>query len=243
MFGVIISSRPVLTSPTQLSDTQYAFQIRPTPPFNHLVVFLLPGQTLPASHAAAIYLRIPPAPSFRLLGAVGNEKPSAIFKVNVAGPAASSTSSLNGTKEEVMLDDATLQPVEDTSDTAGDSAAQQDDIVLGISIEPAAQIEAQLAAARSSNSSQSHQPSFTPPAANALVRNVSATASASLAPQQVKVLAQHVGTNAYNFLQGFARRDTAGGEEVVPTRALQEWYRKFEKRVDLDPGFLFKDDG
>jgi hypothetical protein len=80
-FGVIVSGRPVLTDAQVVSPTQVAYQIPSQPSFSHIVVFLLPGTTLPNNTAAAVYAQLPGSTEFKLLGAIANEKPSAIFKV------------------------------------------------------------------------------------------------------------------------------------------------------------------
>jgi hypothetical protein len=53
-------------------------------------------------------------------------------------------------------------------------------------------------------------------------------------------LAQRIIKNAFNFLAGFS--GTAGQVEVVPLKAFEEWWRKFEGRVRSDPGFLERDE-
>ncbi|KAI0131996.1 hypothetical protein BJ170DRAFT_679893 [Xylariales sp. AK1849] len=56
---------------------------------------------------------------------------------------------------------------------------------------------------------------------------------------QTQVLAQRIIKNAFNFLASFSGQ--AGGTEVVPLRAFEEWWRKFESRVRSDPSFLERD--
>lgn len=97
-------------------------------------------------------------------------------------------------------------------------------VVIGISVEPAAYVT-QLITERSA----------------------AAAASGSGAGQQALatrpstlVLAQRIIRNAFNFLAGFS--GTAGQVEVVPLKAFEDWWRKFESRVRSDPGFLERDD-
>ncbi|KAK5013211.1 hypothetical protein LTR60_003987, partial [Cryomyces antarcticus] len=87
MFGAIVAGRPVLAPATTISPTQYAFTIPASPPFHHIVIFLLPGTTLPADSAATVWIQLPPSTEFKLLGGIANEKQSAVFKVNNAGNA------------------------------------------------------------------------------------------------------------------------------------------------------------
>ncbi|KAI0177848.1 hypothetical protein BJ166DRAFT_33809 [Pestalotiopsis sp. NC0098] len=55
-------------------------------------------------------------------------------------------------------------------------------------------------------------------------------------PPSTQVLAQRIIKNAFNFLASFSGQ--AGGTEVVPLRAFEEWWKKFESRVRSDPSFL-----
>ena len=213
MFGLIVSGRPVDALPQTISDTQYAFKIPSTPSFAHIVVFLLPGVQLPTDSAATVYVQIPPSQEFKLLGGIGPGKESAIFKVDGLKTGLQSNGSVAG-DEDVMTDDFALN-------TNGSTPTVGGDIVVGLSIEPTNQVEAQLATLRNGAS----QPS------NALVRpNSTAVGRAT-----TKVLAQRIIGNAFNFLASF-------GSDVVPLKAFQEWWVKFEKKVELDPGFLEREE-
>jgi len=53
-------------------------------------------------------------------------------------------------------------------------------------------------------------------------------------------LAQRIIRNAFNFLASFS--GTAGTVEVVPLKAFEDWWRKFESRIRSDPGFLERED-
>ncbi|KAI4139949.1 MAG: hypothetical protein LQ341_004014 [Variospora aurantia] len=233
-FGVILPSRPVITNPATVSPTQYAFTLPSSPSFSHVVVFLVPGTPLPADTLAAVYIQLPGdcsiIPDFKLLGAIGNDKQTAIFRVKNNNPtttaAASSSAHANNnnhTEEEDEMTDATL-----AMDGAASSADPSQPVTIGISIEPASTISAQLAALQQPPSSSS--------SSSALVlanRNLS---SSPVVP--TKVLAQRIIKNAFNFLASFAGQTTVGGEEMVPLRSFRGWWEKFERRVENDPGFL-----
>ncbi|KAK7538119.1 uncharacterized protein J3D65DRAFT_621027 [Phyllosticta citribraziliensis] len=203
MFGVIISGRPVLTEPQALSPTQYAFPLPATPSFSHIVVFLLPGTQLPPDTAAGVYVQIPPSSEFRFLGAIANEKQSAIFKVDGVDPAA-------------MVDPATGQVAP---------------VTLGVSVEPVARI-AELMNAKQAQQQQGGSSGME------LVRAGAAAAN----PISTKVLAQRIIANAFNFLASFAGNVGPGGQEVVPLKSFQDWWAKFEKKIEMDPGFLERGD-
>ncbi len=97
------------------------------------------------------------------------------------------------------------------TDANGPSPATAGDITLGISIEPLASIQTQLAALQSEQQQS--------------------TTTAAKPPPDTKALAQRIIENAFNFLASF-------GSDTVPLRAFEEWWRKFERRVERDPGFL-----
>lgn len=65
------------------------------------------------------------------------------------------------------------------------------------------------------------------------------TATSSQRPTTA-VLAQRIIQNAFNFLTSFSGTAGPDGVEVVPLRAFEEWWRKFESRVRSDPSFLEK---
>lgn len=207
MFGLIISGRPVDAAPQAITESQFAFRIPPVPSFSHIVVFLLPGTQLPDGTAASVYVQIPPSQEFKFLGGIGPGKESAIFKVS--GLKNGGSNELDG---DAMTDDAG-QPSANTNGTVPAGA----DIVVGVSIEPAAQVEAQMSSLK--------EPAGIPPMA--LVRQQSATGG----KVTTKVLAQRIIGNAFNFLSSF-------GSDTVPLKAFQDWWTKFERKVELDPSFL-----
>ncbi|CBX93774.1 hypothetical protein IAQ61_003661 [Plenodomus lingam] len=180
-FGVIVSGRPILTDAQVVSQTQFAFQIASQPPFSHIVVFLLPGITLPDGTAAAVYAQLPGASEFQLLGAIANEKPSAIFKVNskAGGPAGGGLGDTDA-----MVDDAV-------------SDGNAVPLALGISVEPAQQVAAALEqkklqeAATSTNTAQGSE---------LVLRGQRSVTT--------KVLAQRIIKNCYDFLTSWGSGDT-----------------------------------
>ncbi|MCJ1401756.1 hypothetical protein MMC11_004973 [Xylographa trunciseda] len=205
MFGLILPSRPVFTPAVlqTISPTQYAYSFHSSPHFSHIVIFLLPGNDLPAGACAAVYIQFPGNPEFKLLGAIGTEKQSAIFQVN-------NNSSING------LADGSTEVDMDAGRPNGNSIPG--DVIVGISLEPIETVSAQLAALKASSDSNS--------TALAIVRRAPST----------KLLAQRIIKNAFNFLASFAGGE--GGNEVVPLKSFQDWWTKFERRVEMDPGFL-----
>ena len=206
-FGIVLPSRPILINPTVVSPTQYVFAFPAAPTFTHLVVFLLPGNSLPDGTLAAIYIQFPgSAPDFTLLGALGTGRESAIFKVNGAGTGILEN---GGEVEEEMSDIGATATVRE--------------ITVGISIEPAATITTQLEHLKA-------------PDRSALVLSRDQRPPAS--SLSTKALAQRIIKNAFNFLASFAGTTGVGGQEVVPLKSFQDWWTKFERRIENDPSFL-----
>ena len=201
LFGLVPAGQPVIVTPTEIpTPTSFLFAIPSSAkPFSHIVVFLLPGVSLPDSTAAGIYLVTPPAPSslqpqqptFKCLGGIGPGKESAIFKLG------------------------------------GATAGRADNVVLGISVEPADSVAARMTEAVGGGSVIPSAPA----------------AGVSMGQKQqpsTLVLAQRIIKNAFNFLASFS--GTAGQVEVVPLKAFEDWWRRFEARISTDPGFLERDD-
>ncbi|ETS83823.1 hypothetical protein PFICI_05699 [Pestalotiopsis fici W106-1] len=102
----------------------------------------------------------------------------------------------------------------------------QQGVVIGVSVEDAGsvaqRIEEQQAARAGSGGGE-------------LVKAGGAASGGGQQPS-TQVLAQRIIKNAFNFLASFSGQ--AGGTEVVPLRAFEEWWKKFESRVRSDPSFL-----
>lgn len=191
-FGIIPAGLPLITEPSSApSQTSFLYALPSAKPFSHIVVFLLPGVTLPAGTAAAIYVSAAAdvargSPDFRFLGGIGPGKESAMFRVGGG---------------------------------RGGGGAATHDLVLGIDVESEAEVGAklqELAASRGgAGGGETGQPS-------------------------TAVLAQRIIQNAFNFLASFSGTAGPGGVEVVPLKAFEAWWRKFESRVKADPSFLEK---
>ncbi|KAH0523487.1 hypothetical protein TsFJ059_008488 [Trichoderma semiorbis] len=106
----------------------------------------------------------------------------------------------------------------------GGSGAEADGggFMIGISVEPADGVGQRLQELAASK-------------ANTPASNSSGSTTTSTA-----VLAQRIIQNAFNFLASFSGTAGPGGVEVVPLRAFEDWWRKFESRVRSDPSFLEK---
>lgn len=225
-FGVIIPTLPVQTNPLAISPTQFAFTFPTHPALTHIVVFLLPGTNLPLDTVAAIYVHLPGSTSdFKLLGALSYEKQSAIFQIgNGTENTRSSGQASNGVADDEMIDDeaSSANPLVD---------GMTGDITVGISIEPFATIAPQLAVLDLEQNGLASSPQTT----------LIPSSKRSAGPLQTKVLAQRIIQNAFNFLASFSGTVSATDEEMVPLKSFKDWWAKFERRVENDPGFLEKE--
>jgi protein Hikeshi len=186
MFGVFIPTRSVIPEMTTVSPNQFAISFPSTPPFHNVGVFLHPNNPLPPGTAAGVYMQLPTETSFKFLGAIANEKPSALFRVSLP-------------------------------DLSAQAPGAVGEVQLGISVEPVESIQAQMAQLQQQ-------------------QGQSGTNAAAKTPD-TRLLAQRIIKNAFNFLSSFAG-NTANGVEVVPLKSFQDWWMKFERRVQNDPGFL-----
>ncbi|ODQ66584.1 DUF775-domain-containing protein [Nadsonia fulvescens var. elongata DSM 6958] len=207
MFGAICAGRGVQTELQQVDSNKYMLQIEDGAKVNHIVVFLLPGAALEPGIAASVYFQLP-GQDFTLLGALSNNKPSAIFKINQGANVTLQNDSL----DEMSDVDAGVPPIT---------------ITVGISLEPIEVVEASLAELRNSRLLQQQQKqtvSSPVPTSTALVRP-SENPTAALANKIVR--------HAYNFLSGFATTDGK-----VPMKAFDDWWLKFRSKLVNNPNFL-----
>ncbi|OOQ83184.1 DUF775 domain protein [Penicillium brasilianum] len=232
MFSVVIPGRPCLTDIIAVDSqpngqaTKFAFTIPVSPSFSELVVFFLPGTVLPPNTGAAIYIQLPDPNTgnptdFRFIGALANEKPSGIFKIETPSQANNGAGRSEADQEDAMLDEG----------STGSAISSNGVATLGISIEPVQNIAPQLSALEAERASTS-------------------TALVPQNPEQrqqkqisTKMLAQRIIGSAFNFLASFAESDPANkGHEVVPLKSFRDWWTKFERRIDMDPTFLERED-
>ncbi|KAL0933051.1 uncharacterized protein CTRU02_212014 [Colletotrichum truncatum] len=104
---------------------------------------------------------------------------------------------------------------------SGTSAAQNPgNVMIGISVESAESVASRIQELSANRPSDLGAPSTSQPSP--------------------LLLAQNIIKNAFNFLASFSGTAGPGGVEVVPLKAFEEWWKKFESRVRSDPSFLEK---
>ncbi|KAI1006035.1 hypothetical protein K3495_g2177 [Podosphaera aphanis] len=231
LFGIVPTGSPLLITPTSApSPTSYVYTITippaPAKPFTHLTIFLLPGVVLPPATAAAVYLALPQSPTnFRFLGAIGESKESAVFKISgldignekisAVTPTGASHSGIDG------LPDVSMDAPE-----IGIASGSAREIIVGISIESVEAIAIQIANLQAASVTNQSLPSST-----------SNEPRPQTTPNTLH-LAQRIIKDAFNFLASHS--SSTGAEELVPLKAFEEWWRKFETKMKRDPEFLEK---
>lgn len=221
-FGVVPTGSPLITVPSAApAQNSLVYNLPPTK-FNHLTVFMLPNVALPPNTAAAVYIASAPtngqAPDFKFLGGIGPGKESAVYKVSGGGGGGG------------MGNNAQMPEVDMDAPDHGVASS----LILGISIEDAATVTQKMAALTSTTTSAAG-------ASSAMVKATPATQNQAL------ILAQRIIKNAFNFLASFSGNvpvpgaPGAAGVEVVPLKAFEEWWKKFENKVRNDPSFLERD--
>ncbi|KAJ1943967.1 hypothetical protein GGF37_002411, partial [Kickxella alabastrina] len=83
MFGSIVAGRLVQTNLQQVDVNKYVFELPNAHDINHIVVFLLGTIPFEPGYAATVHL-LWPNKSWQMLGALSNDKPSAIFRLKSA---------------------------------------------------------------------------------------------------------------------------------------------------------------
>lgn len=122
-------------------------------------------------------------------------------------------------------------------DASGDlpSVGHNCEMILGISVESSSSVAAQMSSLSASRANLD------------IIESSNALVVARPPPPNTLQLAQRIIKNAFNFLASFSGNvpvpGVAGeaGVEVVPLKAFEDWWRKFEGRVRSDPGFLERD--
>lgn len=99
------------------------------------------------------------------------------------------------------------------------------DVILGISVEPLESVQAQLATLPTD---------ATPALTTTAVVKQGATRPGTA------VLARRIIRNAFDFVSSFASESSSG--DVIPLKAFQDWWTKFEKKIEYDPTFLEREE-
>ncbi|QLQ81655.1 hypothetical protein HG537_0F04160 [Torulaspora globosa] len=233
MFAAIASGNPLQLS-TEVPNSnglQHTIVLSSTKPksYSHITLFILPNVTFPDNFIATVYFKLSPNEDFKLFGYLGNEKPSAIFKVklpNAASLGQPPTGYGDGLGE-IDMDDN----IGDLGDSSNHNISE---LIIGISIEPRDQgimkineWKAEKQALKSNSSSLV----LSRPGLQGNILTVGQLATAY--PKLTQELAAKIVQHAYNYLSGFL--DAAGN---VSIKRFDTWWDKFKTRLANDGTFL-----
>ncbi|RIB10183.1 hypothetical protein C2G38_2132724 [Gigaspora rosea] len=203
MFGCIIAGRLIQTNLQQVDVNKYVFEIPDAGTVNHIVVFLLGTTPFEPGYAATVHFWWPGGEhGWKLLGMLSNEKPSAIFRLR-----------------------GSVIPGTNTSSNAFSFAT------VGISIEPIAMVDSQIATLPQT----SNQPQT--------------SSSGGITPELISQITQNTLRNLYNYATSFATSSTPFGSQIIGSgntfisaKVFQDWYETFTRKVKIDPNIVLKDD-
>ncbi|KAI0538085.1 hypothetical protein GGR58DRAFT_318977 [Xylaria digitata] len=208
LFGLLPAGQPLITAPSSMPN--------PTS-FLYLIPSVTPTNPKPFAHLAVFLLPGITLPENSAAAIYVALNPSA-FAPGGAGSSAANFKFLGGVGP--GKESAVFKLGGGGYAAAGTNA--EGGIVIGIDIEDAASVAERIQQLQ--QQSQSQSTALVPTGKN---REPSA-----------QVLAQRIIQNAFNFLSGFSGQVGQSGIEVVPLKAFQEWWRKFETKIKNDPSFL-----
>lgn len=191
-----------------MDTTKYTLIIENGSKVSHVALFLLPNVPFDPAFAALIYFQLP-GQDFKLFGTISASKPSAIFKLNN-----------NNAPQNRLIDDLDM----DIDGIGATPLDPMDNIIVGISIEPALEAERLLVESKQLQSS----------AKPLAIANGETHVSPS-DPAQTAALATKIIKHAYNYLGSFV--DSQG---KVGMKVFDSWWDKFKVRLQNDPKFLDK---
>lgn len=209
LFGLLPAGQPLITAPSiQPNETSFLYLIPSTTPTN----------PKPFAHLAVFLVPGITLPENTAAAIYIAQNPAA-FAPGGGGSAAANFRFLGGVgpgKESAMFK------------VGGAGTSAEGGVVIGIDIEGAASVAERIQQIQAQSQSQS----------TALVpANASNNVKSGGAPS-TQVLAQRIIQNAFNFLSSFSGQVGQSGIEVVPLKAFQDWWRKFETKIKNDPSFL-----
>ncbi|KAJ2787896.1 hypothetical protein GGI15_000315 [Coemansia interrupta] len=209
MFGCIVAGRLVQTNLQQVDVNKYVFELPDAHNINHIVVFLLGTIPFEPGFGATVHL-LWPNKNWQMLGALSNDKPSAIFRLKTAAAG----------------QDNNAQPM-DTAVVAE----------LGISIEPIQNIEQQLQQMRQSgNPSTALVPASAATAGGAgSGGSLPLQVARQFAERTMQSLFDYATSFATRPDATMGLFGSGAPVQVLPVKAFEDWYNTFLRKVQRDP--------
>ncbi|ORZ39523.1 hypothetical protein BCR44DRAFT_1386889, partial [Catenaria anguillulae PL171] len=195
------------------SGTKFAASIAHSESVNHLVVLTL--NPFPTGFGATVHINLPNDATWHLLGALTNDKPSAIFRLSGLRPP-------RAAGEDVAMDEGSIPALNASGPPAG----------IGISVEPLDVIQQQLATLPLSRQSALA-------ASGSMLATPSAPSSSNPESTSIRML-QHL----YNFVTSFATNQLPPGAHPsvaitnnswIPVKTFEQWFASVKSKL---PGIL-----
>lgn len=232
MFAAIASGNPLQlsTEVPNSSGLQHTIVLSSTKPksYSHITLFILPNVTFPDNFIATVYFKLSPTEDFKLFGYLGNEKPSAIFKVRLPNATTSrpQNSSYGDGLGEIDMD-------EDEGDSVPIGSHNISELIIGISIEEREQGMMKIAEWKAAQAPAANNSSLvlSRPGMGGNILTVGQLAT--VYPKLTQELATKIVQHAYNYLSGFL--DASGN---VSIKRFDTWWDKFKTRLANDGTFL-----
>ncbi|KAK7062807.1 hypothetical protein VNI00_000300 [Paramarasmius palmivorus] len=201
MFGCCVAGRLLQTNLQQVDETHALFELPNASTINHVCVFLLGTIPFPDGYGATVHFHWP-GKGFQLLGMLSNEKPSAIFRLRGSFSSSTSYGAFSTSNTPIV-------------DNAADVTA-----ILGLSIEPLPQIQAQVAA----------------------LPSTLARPQADIAKNPT-LLAERIVKHLFNYLSSFSGGGALSPEVPVPMGVILKWYENFMSKIrNSGVGFLEREE-
>ncbi|KAJ2783803.1 hypothetical protein H4R18_001478 [Coemansia javaensis] len=210
MFGCIVAGRLVQTNLRQVDVGKYVFELPDAQSINHIVVFLLGTAPFEPGFAATVHL-LWPSREWQFLGALSNDKPSAIFRLRAA--AAGAPAGAPGTSAELGISVEPIQAVEQQVQLHQQQQQQQ---------QPAAAGAGALALVRA-------------PSAPPLAGQPAVQAAQQLAERALQNLYDYATSFATRADASMGVLGSGAAVQVLPVKVFDDWYRAFLRRIQRDP--------
>ncbi|KAJ7216413.1 hypothetical protein GGX14DRAFT_604669 [Mycena pura] len=191
MFGCCVAGRLLQTDLRQIDETHAMFELPAASSINHVCVFLMGTVPFPDGYGCTVHF-FWPGKGFQLLGMLSNEKPSAIFRLRgsyTAQQASAAHTAFSGSS-------AAMQGAQDQPDVTA---------ILGLAIEPLADIVAQMAT----------------------LQTVAQPGHAAADPTR---LAERIVRHLFNYISGFTG-GSVSTDVAVPMPLIVKWYESFVGKV------------
>ncbi len=238
MFGLLLPGRLVETGFRQVDSSHVVAEVEDPESAHHLVVFLTGQQPFPEGMGGAVYMAWPQQQQqqqvgqqqehdWQFLGALSNDKPSAIFRISRPKAAQESSVVVNGVQSSDLV--ARFGGLGNGAQQQPQQQQLKPPAQLGISMEPLSQLSGLSGRAPDAVDSEVRAaaavPAFLDFSRKMCESLFNYSASFAVTPEQIVAQRQQQ--------MGGAGADAT----YVPFSTLRTWYANFERRLQQNPNF------